>query len=96
MKQLINTTIIAHYVLRNVFTYHSTIKVKPVDAKSSTYIDFASTEIIMKIKKMYKENNNEDPKFEFSDNVRISKYKNIFSNVYTPNQSEEVFVIKKN
>ena len=58
---------------------------KPVDAKSSTYIDFASTEIIMKIKKMYKENNNEDPKFEFSDNVRISKYKNIFSNVYTPN-----------
>ena len=34
---------------------------------------------------MYKENNNEDPKFEFSDNVRISKYKNIFSNVYTPN-----------
>ena len=69
---------------------------KPVDAKSSTYIDFASTEIIMKIKKMYKENNNEDPKFEFSDNVRISKYKSIFSNVYTPNWSEEVFVIKKN
>ena len=69
---------------------------KPVDAKSSTYIEFASTEIIMKIKKMYKENNNEDPKFEFSDNVRISKYKNIFSNVYSPNWSEEVFVIKKN
>ena len=69
---------------------------KPVDAKSSTYIDFASTEIIMKIKKLYKENINEDPKFEFSDNVRISKYKNIFSNVYTPNCSEEVFVIKKN
>ena len=96
MKQLINTTVIAHYVLRNVFTYHSTIKVKPVDAKSSTYIEFASTEIIMKIKKMYKENNNEDPKFEFSDNVRISKYKNIFSNVYSPNWSEEVFVIKTN
>ena len=69
---------------------------KPVDAKSSTYIDFASTEIIMKIKKLYKENINEDPKFEFSDNVRISKYKNIFSNVYSPNWSEEVFVIKKN
>ena len=69
---------------------------KPVDAKSSTYIDFASTEIIMKIKKLYKENINEDPKFEFSDNVRISKYKNIFSNVYSPNWSEEVFVIKTN
>ena len=29
------------------------------------------------------------------DPVRISKYKNIFSKGYTPNRSEEVFVIKK-
>ena len=27
------------------------------------------------------------------DHVRISKYKNIFAKRYTPNQSEEVFVI---
>ena len=27
--------------------------------------------------------------------VRISKYKNIFAKGYTPNLSEEVFVIKK-
>ena len=27
--------------------------------------------------------------------VRIPKYKNIFAKVYTPNWSEEVFVIKK-
>ena len=27
--------------------------------------------------------------------VRISKYKNIFANCYTPNCSEEIFVIKK-
>ena len=33
-------------------------------------------------------------KFE-GDHVRISKYKNIFSKGYTPNWSEEVFVIKK-
>ena len=29
------------------------------------------------------------------DNLRISKYKNVFANGYTPNWSEEVFVIKK-
>ena len=29
------------------------------------------------------------------DHVRISKYKNIFDERYTPNWSEEVFVIKK-
>ena len=28
-------------------------------------------------------------------NLRISKYKNIFAKVYTPNWSEEVFVVKK-
>ena len=42
-------------------TYHSTIKMKPVDVKSSTYIDFN------------KENNKEDPKIEVDDHVRISK-----------------------
>ena len=46
--------------------YHSTIKMKRVDVKSSTYIDFN------------KEMNKEDPKFEVGDRVRISKYKNIF------------------
>ena len=34
-------------------------------------------------------------KFRVGDHVRISKYKNIFAKGYTPNQSEEVFVIKK-
>ena len=47
-------------------TYHSTIKMKPVDLKSSTYIDYS------------KEVNDEDPKFKIGDIVRISKYKNIF------------------
>ena len=36
-----------------------------------------------------------DPKFKVGDHVRISKYKNIFSEGYTPNWSGEVFVIKK-
>ena len=48
-------------------TYHSKIKMKPFDVKSNTYIDFN------------KENNEEDPKFEDGDHVRISKYKNIFA-----------------
>ena len=31
------------------------------------------------------ETNKKDPKFEVGDNVRISKYKNIFAKVYTLN-----------
>ena len=42
-----------------------------------------------------KEVNDKDPKFKVGDHVRISKYKNIFAKGYTPNWSEEVFVIKK-
>ena len=42
-----------------------------------------------------KEVNDKDPKFKVGDHVRISKYKNIFAKGYTPNQSKEVFVIKK-
>ena len=64
-------------------TYHRTIKMKPIDVKDNTYIDFE------------KEVNDKDPKFKVGDHVRISKYKNIFAKGYTPNWSEEVFVIKK-
>ena len=64
-------------------TYHSTIKMKPVDVKSSRYI-YSSEEI-----------SDEDPKFNIGDIVRISKYKNIFAKGYVPNWSEEIFVIKK-
>ena len=35
-----------------------------------------------------------DPKFKVGDHVRISKYKSIFSKGYSPNWSEEIFVIK--
>ena len=50
---------------------------------NNTFIDFK------------KEVNDKDPKFKVGDHVRISKYKNIFAKGYTPNWSEEVFVIKK-
>ena len=41
-----------------------------------------------------KENNKESPKFKVGDNVRTSKYKNIFAKGYVSNWSEKVFVIK--
>ena len=64
-------------------TYHTTIKMKPIDVKNNTYINTD------------KEINNKDPKFKVGDRVRISKYKDIFAKGYMPNWSEEVFVIKE-
>ena len=64
-------------------TYHRTIKMKPVDVKDNTYIDFE------------KEVNNKDPNFKIGDHVIISKYKNNFAKGYTPNWSEEVFIVSK-
>ena len=56
---------------------------KPIDVKYNTYIDFGN------------EDNDNDPKFKVGDHVRISKYKNIFAKDYTPDWSQEVFVIKE-
>ena len=64
-------------------TYHRTIKMKPNDVKSRTYIDSS------------KEIDNKDPKFKTVDIIRKSKYKNIFAKGYVPNWFEEVFLIKK-
>ena len=64
-------------------TYHTSIKMKPVDVKDNTYIDFK------------KESNYKNPKFKVGDHVSISKYKNIFAKGYMPNWSKEVFVISK-
>ena len=52
-------------------TYHTTIKMKPIDVKDSSFINTD------------KEINNKDPKI--GDRARISKYKNIFAKGYTPN-----------
>ena len=59
------------------------IKMKPVDVKNNTYIDFK------------KAVNHKYPKFKVGDHVRISKYKTSFAKGYTPNWSEEVFFISK-
>ena len=42
-----------------------------------------------------KDSNVTKPKFKVGDNVRISKYKNIFAKGYTHNRSDEVFVVRK-
>ena len=55
----------------------------PADVRNNTHIEFD------------KEVNDKDPKFQVGDHVRISKYKNIFAKGYTPNWSENGFVISK-
>ena len=64
-------------------TVHRTINMKPVDITDDFYVKYN--------KGLYKKY----PKFKVSDYARISNYKNIFAKGYTPNWSEEVFVISK-
>ena len=63
---------------------------KPVDVKDKDNTYIGSMELHSK-----ELHSNKDPKFKVGDHVRIFKYKNIFAKGYTPNWSEEVFVIKK-
>ena len=56
---------------------------KPIDAKSDSYAEYNV------------DSNEKDPKFKVVNDVRISKYKNIFAERCTPNLSEEVFAISK-
>ena len=70
-------------LLINTIKVYRTIKMKPIDVKDNTYVDSK------------KEVNDKDPKFKVGDHVRTSKYKNIFAKGYTPNWSEEAFVVNK-
>ena len=56
---------------------------KPINVTSDSYAEYSE------------DSNKKDPKFIVGDHVRISKYKNIFAKGYTPNWSEEVFVVSK-
>ena len=64
-------------------TIHRTIKMKLIDVTNDSFA------------KYNEDSNKRNPKFKFSNHVRISKYKNIFAKGYVPNWSEEIFVIKK-
>ena len=61
------------------YTFHRTVKMKPVDIISATYFDF-DFEYIGK-----------DLIFEVGNHVRISKCKSSFAKNYTPNWTEECF-----
>ena len=64
-------------------TVHRTIKIKPIDVTGDSYADYNE------------DFNKKYPKFNISDHLRISTYKNVFAKGYTPNWSEEVFVVTK-
>ena len=64
-------------------TWHSSIKMKPKDVTDDSFAEYSE------------ESNKKDPKFKIGDNVRIPKYKNVFSKGYTPNWSDEIFAVKK-
>ena len=65
-------------------TIHRTIKIKPIEVTNDYYAEYNEDP-----------SNKKNPKFKVADNVRISKYKNIFAKGYIPNWSEEVFIINK-
>ena len=64
-------------------TAHSSIKMKPKDVTDIKYVEYSE------------ETNKKGPKFKVGGSTKISKYKNIFAKGYTPNWSEEVFVVNK-
>ena len=64
-------------------TVHRTIKMKPIDVTDYSYPEYNE------------DFNKKDPRFKVGDHVRISNYNNNFSKGYTPNWSEEVFIVSK-
>ena len=56
---------------------------KPIDVKSDSFAEYNE------------ESNKKNPKFKVGDHVRISTFKNVFAKGYTPNWSEEIFLVKK-
>ena len=75
--------VLDHVVNEYNNTKQNTIKMKPKDVKNDNnrvYID---------------EYNKKSARYYVGDRVRISKFKNIFAEGYTPNWSKEIFVINK-
>ena len=64
-------------------TFHRIIEMKPIDVKSDCYAEYNV------------DSNEKDPKFKVDDHIRLLRKKNVFAKGYTPNWSEEIFVISK-
>ena len=61
-------------------TVHKTIEMKSVHVKFDSYAEYNEY------------SNKKCPKFKIGDHVRISKYKNIFAEGFTPSWSEKVLL----
>ena len=75
-------------------TVHKTIKMKPIDVTDDYYAEYNGI-AFNEDPSIELHSNKKNPNFKVCDNVRISKYRNIFAKGYTPNWSEEVSVINK-
>ena len=64
-------------------TYHTNIKMKPIDVNSNSYAEYNV------------DSNKKNPKFKIGDDVKISKNKSIFTKGDTPTRSEEVLLLAK-
>ena len=78
------------YVLNDIIkncnnTYHKTIKMKSINVNTNYCAEYH----------VDANKKDPDPKFQVCDRIRISKWKNVFPKGYTPNWSEDVFVIRK-
>ena len=80
LSKNVYTNKLDNIVYKYKHTNHSTMKMKPIDIKSSTYIDFD------------KKNSKEDPEFKVCDYVRLSKCKSIFRKCYAPTWSDKDIV----
>ena len=82
-------------------TKPNTIKMKPKDVKYDTpelssLERTAKSSAITRNKRVYiDEHNEKSARYNVSDRVRISKFKNIFAKGYTPNWSSEIFIVNK-
>ena len=82
-------------------TKHITIKMKPIDVGDNTTKSTAGPSslersAIERNKRVYVDEHNEkDSRFKVGDRVKISKFKNIFAKGYTPNWSNEIFIVNK-
>ena len=61
-------------------TYHHSTDKEPINADHSTLAEKIETNV-------------KAPKCKINDRVRVTNYKNIFSNSYTENLSREIFII---
>lgn len=71
-------------------TVHRTIREKPKNVNRTN-----EREILQRIFRQRRLSAKKSQKFKIGDNVRISKFKNVFEKGYTPNWTTEIFTIRR-